>query len=247
MKIAFLLTLLLINLSATASNPIIAVATNFNHAMSSIISSFEREYNITIDVSYGSTGSLYSQILNGAPYDAFFSADSKTIDLLTEKDLVVKDSSFIYANGELSFICRKCDLSLGWKNVLTNQDGSISIANPKLAPYGLSALKALESLDEFSKIKDRIVYGTNISQAYQYVESGNIPFGLISKSLVIAGKVDTSRYQDIGEDLYPQIKQSAVILKRTKSLKTVNKFMEFMKSKKTLLLIKSHGYKEVGP
>lgn len=242
MKSLFLLLIFLISFKSTANNPVIAVATNFNHAMNSLVNVFESRYKIKIDISYGSTGSLYSQILNGAPFDAFFSADTKTVNLITNKGLALNSSKYIYALGSLAFICKACEGQMKWNEILDTHSGKISIANPKIAPYGYAAIESLEKVAIYSKVKDRIVYGTNVGQAFQYVESGNIPFGLVAYSLVIAGKLDQSQYQKVNNLLYSPIEQSAVILKRTKNMHAMKLFFNFLGSDEAFNLIKSYGY-----
>ncbi|WP_372656077.1 molybdate ABC transporter substrate-binding protein [Halobacteriovorax sp.] len=243
MKLLSLVLILLFSLKVSADSPTIAVATNFNHAMNSIVNSFEDKYKIKIQVSYGSTGSLYAQILNGAPFDAFFSADTKTIDLILDNELGLENSPFIYAMGTLAFICNSCPKEKLWSDTLRTTSGKIAIANPKLAPYGQAAKEALGKLKKTSKIDERLVYGSNVGQAFQFVESGNIPFGLVAHSLAVAGKINKERYQIISKKLYTPIEQSAVILKRTKNLNSMKTFFNYLKSDEVSSIIKKFGYK----
>ncbi len=242
MKFFFFSLIFLSQISVTAKVPTIAVATNFNHAMNSIVEKFERKYKKKIQVSYGSTGSLYSQITLGAPFDAFFSADTKTIDLLIKEDIGIKETKISYALGSLVFLCEKCPRPFDWREVIAKSDSKIAIANPKLAPYGQAANEVVESLRGSSSVRERFVFGSSIGQAFQFIRTGNIPFGFVAKSLVIADHMDKSKYQEISKKLYTPIEQGAVILKKTKLLKEVELFFSFLESKEVREIILNNGY-----
>jgi molybdate transport system substrate-binding protein len=239
----FLFLFLSINSLAADSVPTIAVASNFNHAMDSLVNLFEKERGHKIRVSYGATGSLYSQIVRGAPFDAFFAADKRTIELLIKENIAIGSSQFIYAVGSLVFICDKCSKPLDWNRSIRDSSSMISIANPELAPYGRATSEVLET-QKIKGISKRIVYGSSVGQAYQFIRTKNMSLGFVSESLVIADKVRKDSFQIISKSLYSPILQSAAILKKGTGEPVVQKFFKFLKSSKAIEIIKSSGYSE---
>jgi len=230
------------NLSIEAS-PLIAVASNFSHTMKEIVKLYEREHGVQLQISLGSTGSLYSQIRNGAPFDAFFSADTATVEKLSGDKLTIDSSRFTYASGKIAFICPSCKRVENWKDLARSLKGKVAIANPKLAPYGRAAKQALVKNDLFNDVASKLVYGNNIGSTYQYIRTGNSSSGFVAKSLLIADKVDTNTYQEISESDYDPIEQECIILKRSKFKNEMKHFFIFLKSKKVKDMIKTFGYK----
>ena len=207
------------------------------------MSLFEKESSSKIRISYGATGSLYSQIVLGAPFDAFFAADKKTVELLIKENLAIEETHFIYAVGSLVFLCSKCSRPLNWSLSIRNSSSMISIANPKLAPYGRAASEVLGS-QNFKNINKRIVYGSSIGQAYQFIRTKNSSLGFVSESLVIADKINKNSFQVIPKGLYKPIFQSAVILKKGTNNLVIKRFFNFLKTNKAIEIIKSSGYSE---
>lgn len=243
MKLLLILTVSFFNLAAAANSPTIAVASNFSHTMNEVVKLFKETNGHSINISYGPSGGLYSQVINGAPFDAFFSADSLSIEKLDEKGLVVSSSKFIYAIGSLVYLCKKCNHNIEWSKLLNSSKEKVAIANPDTAPYGRASVESLNSLSIFNQVKPRIVYGNNIVQTFQFILSNNIPSGIVAKSLVMASKIDNDKYQELSKSLHSPITQEAAILKRSGHKDTLKKFFNFFKSSKVKEVILRNGYK----
>jgi len=183
-----------------------------------------------------STGILYNQIKHGAPFDLFLSADSERALLIEEASQGVAGTRFTYAQGRLAFWVPA--LKKVTEQTLKNYKQRLAIANPKLAPYGLAAKQALQSLrlwQQFSYIQ-----GANISQTYQFIDSGNIKAGLVAYSLLLQN--NESGYYLLPEDSYLPILQQGVLLTNASDKKVVLEFINYLKSDSVQALIREKGY-----
>lgn len=211
----------------------VAVASNFTFPMKQIARHFRQETGIELITSSGSTGTLYAQISNGAPFDVFLSADAIRPMLLVEKGLAVKESLMTYMYGQL--ILWGNDRQTADDNnpdgclARLKQSGRLAIANPRTAPYGLAAMESLQKLGLWEKIKPRIVYGNNIVHTFQFVDTGNADFGIVALSeyLRLAKDRPGCTWRIPGKYHAP-IKQKAVILKRAEKNTNTVKFMTFL-------------------
>lgn len=232
--------------SSFAGSVNIAVASNFTNVMKVICAKYERETGEKILLSFGSTGKLYAQVKNGAPYDAFFSADEERADLLVNEGLALKSSRFVYARGRIALF--SLDLKVEKEAMVILQKGEFdffAIANPSTAPYGSAAAEALKSLGVYQKIKKKIVYGENISQAFQFISTGNAKLGVVALSQLLDSKssmFNKGEYYILKSSLHSPIDQAAVILKNTKRTKEINQFMMYLKSEKAQKIISNYGY-----
>ena len=202
----------------------VAAAADLKFALDEIVADFQKAHtNDTIKVTYGASGNLSSQIENGAPFDVFLSADVQLPKRLIEKKLAVEDSLFPYAIGHVVLWVRNespLDVSKrGSEALLDPSVRKIAIANPQHAPYGRAAEAALKSLGIYDKIADKLVFGENVSQTAQFVQSGAADAGLIALSLAISPKMkNAGRYWEVPANAYPKLEQAGVILSRTQSL-----------------------------
>lgn len=223
----------------------VAVASNFIGPMKALIKEFESQTNHKVKASYGSSGKIYAQILHGAPYDLFFSADQDKPKKLEEKGLAVKGSRFTYAQGKL-LVCTKRETSLTGE-VLKDQleagrFSKLAMANPKLAPYGKASLEVLNKLGLEDEAKTKLIMGENIAQAFQFVTTKNAELGFIAASQVVT-KTDQDIYcWDIPQTHYQSINQDVIQLKRSQSKPAVCLFMKFMSSMQSKDKIRSFGY-----
>jgi len=224
------LALLLPN-QAYANELRVAVASNFKSTAQKLATQFEEETGHKVTLISGSTGSLYSLISHGAPYDIFLSADSQRPQKLVEDNLAYPDSQFVYAVGQLAYWSPNQE-KLTQNNLvslLKNQTSKLALANPRLAPYGLSTSKYLDLKGLSKHVKSRLVTGNNITQTLQFIYSGNAQSGFVSYSeLLNAGIKD--HFILLDPKSYPAINQQAVILRRTKELATAQEFMTFIKT-----------------
>jgi len=222
----------------------VAVASNALAAVNVISSAFENKTGHTVVVSSGSTGKLYAQIINGAPFDVFLAANEREPKKLEQSSLIVPNSRFTYALGKL--VAWSADGSLlqtdDIKNVLVSKSVKrIAIANPKIAPYGLAAQQVLQKLGIWNSLQSKIIRGENVSQTYQFAVTNNAQVGFIAKSQ-IQGHAKGS-YWEVPQQMYAPIRQQGVLLLRSQHEHTALEFIDFMKSDSgKKILIEQFGY-----
>ncbi|MCG6932030.1 MAG: molybdate ABC transporter substrate-binding protein [Gallionella sp.] len=237
-------------LCALMSSPVFAagvnaaVASNFSAPMKQIAALFEQQSGDTIKLSFGSTGKFYAQIRGGAPFDVFIAADTATPQRLDQAGLTVNGSRFVYALGKLVLWSAQPNFVDDKGRVLRNGDyEKLAIADPKLAPYGMAAKQTLEKLAMWNSIRDKLVMGENITQAYQFVATGNAELGFVALSQVMRdGKVSAGSSWLVPPDMYRPIRQSAVLLAVAKDKPAAQAFLDFMKNDKAAAVIRSYGY-----
>jgi molybdate transport system substrate-binding protein len=222
----------------------IAAASDLAVVMKDLVPAFEKRTAYTARVSFGSSGSFYSQILNGAPFDIFLSADTDYPRRLIAAGVADSESLYVYAVGRLVLWApaKSSEIQRDGLNVLVQPYiRKLAIANPEHAPYGRAAVAALRQAGIYEQIERKLVLGENVSQAAQFVESGNAEAGLISASLVLAMKATTS-YVELKPGSYPAIEQAAVITSSTKNKAGADAFLAFLKSEQGRELLYAHGF-----
>ncbi|GAA0415579.1 molybdate ABC transporter substrate-binding protein [Cocleimonas flava] len=236
-----LIVLITSSASAKADEILIAVASNFKSPIAEIARKFEEETNHKVTLIYGSTGRHYAQIKNGAPFDAFFSADSHRPELLEKEGLIVPGSRFTYALGKVVLWSPQDDLIDQNGSVLSHgRFKRIAMAHPKLAPYGKAAYEVLSNKGVWDAVKTKVVRGENIGQTFQFVKSANAQLGFVAYSqLKQMNDTITGTYWDIPQSLYSQITQQAVILKNNQATRD---FISMMKSASSHSIIHRFGY-----
>ncbi|MCC6546120.1 molybdate ABC transporter substrate-binding protein [Candidatus Sumerlaeota bacterium] len=226
--------------NAGEKKALIAVASNFTETARELAVAFEAETSGTIQFSFGSTGKHFSQIENGAPFDAFLSADAERPRLLKEKGKAVDGVVFTYAMGRLALWSSSGILSGGGENFLrAGEFKRLAIAKPELAPYGAAAKKVLIGMNMWDKVQARLVYGDNISQTFQFVETGNADFGFVAWSQVKELKQPRGSSWQVPARLHDPIAQDAILLTDNK---VARDFLKFMQSPKGKQIIEAHGY-----
>ena len=225
----------------------VAVASNFYSTIKVIAEHFELKTASSSGQQHkvilipGSSGKHYAQIINGAPFDIFFSADTERARLLEQEGRVDSGTRFTYALGKLvlwSPIDNYVDLQ---GKVLNKKDFRyLAIANPKLAPYGKSAEEVLKSLKIWSNLKGRLVRGENIAQTFQFVSSGNAKLGFVAHSQIRSPDHTTGgSFWEVPQSIYRPIEQQAVLLKDSA---LAREFLSFVKSDESLSIIYESGY-----
>ncbi|WP_417831355.1 molybdate ABC transporter substrate-binding protein [Terasakiella sp.] len=208
----------------------VAVAANFSVPLKEIAKAFQMETGHEALVSVGSTGKLYTQIANGAPFDVFLAADQKRPRLAEENGLAVMGSRFTYAMGKLALYPASSP------DVLTQGDlVRLAVANPKTAPYGQAAVETLQSLKLFSLVKDKLVYGENIAQTYQFVATQNVDVGFVALSQV----VDKPDKWIVPAHYYQPIAQDCVLVKDSPAARA---FVDFLKGETARAITTRYGY-----
>lgn len=226
---------------AGAGEARVAVAANFETAAQALGRAFEARSADRVEFSFGATGALYAQIVNGAPFDAFFAADIERPRKLVERDLTTDDGRFTYALGRLVLWSKQSGLVDGEGAVLRG-DGfkHLAIANPKLAPYGRAAQQTLAHMGLWQALQPRLVRGQSIAQAHRYVASGNAELGFVALSQVTRPDLPEvgSRWR-VPAELYQPIEQQAVLLSDAPA---ATAFAAFSRSDIGRRIIRAHGY-----
>jgi molybdate transport system substrate-binding protein len=179
--------------NAFAAQTNVAVAANFTEAVKEISALFQQETGHEAVLSFGSSGQFYTQITQDAPFQVFLSADDERPKKLVADGLGVADSRFTYAIGKLVLWSRNADLVKGEQTLKANAFSKLSIANPTAAPYGAAAVETLKALRIYDQVQPKIVQGNSISQAFQFVDTGNAELGFVALSQ-LAGNSSGSRW-----------------------------------------------------
>ena len=236
----------LISTITSAGEIRVAVASNFYPAIKEIALQYELKttslaQNHKVILIPGSSGKHYSQILNGAPFDVFLSADSLRPSLLERKELSEKNSRFTYAIGRLVLWSPKNNLEVNIETLFQKNFRFLAIANPKIAPYGIAAKDALTSLSLWKDIQEKIIRGENIAQTFQFVDSGNAKLGFVSYSQLVNPNYPVEgSFWEVPQNLYRPIEQQAVLLKNSELGKD---FLAFLQTEKSLNIITKNGYR----
>ena len=222
----------------------IATAANFREPMEEISRLFMKENPaIAVRCVYGSSGNLYQQIANHAPFDIFFSADTGYVYSLYKAG-ITDGPPQIYAVGQLVLWSLSKDVSEGVSSVTSTQIKKIAIANPQLAPYGKSAMQCLQYFDLYDRVKNKLVLAENIAQTAQFASTGNSDAGFLAMSQLRSKAIQhKGSYFVVPTESYSPIKQGAVILKNKENEAVSLKFMDFMSSEKVKAIILAYGYK----
>lgn len=215
----------------------IAVAANFTAVAENLAELFEAESGHEAVLSFGSTGQLYAQITQAAPFDVFLAADLSRPERAIADGFAVEGSLFVYAEGRLALYGPGRDLGDGVA-ALSHDFSRLAIADPEAAPYGLAAMETLTALDLLETVTPRLVQGENIAQTLQFVESGNAELGFVAASQVL-GKGDQWL---VPATLHGPISQGAVLLDAGADNVAAIAFLDFLKSEAAVAVIETAGY-----
>jgi molybdate transport system substrate-binding protein len=255
-SLALLLTASLLTVPApgTASEArsiSVAAAANMKPAFEEIAKLFQaRNPGVEVKSTFGSSGAFVNQIANGAPFDLFLSADAEYPGKVVELGLA-EGGSFTYAYGKLVVWVpkdSKPDLEAQGLGALADPTiQKIAIANPDVAPYGRAARAALEKAGVLESVKARLVLGQNVSQAAQFVQSGNAQAALLPLSLVkVPPLSEQGRTWIVPSDLYPKVEQAGVVIKGTKQLALARELAAFMLGDAARGVLARYGYELPG-
>jgi molybdate transport system substrate-binding protein len=233
--------------SASAQEITLAAAADLTAALPDIAAKYKQQTGQEVKLTFGASGNLTTQIRNGAPFDIFFSADEDYPNQLIEAGLAEKNTLYRYAVGRLVLWVPNdspLDLpKLGMQVLLDPAMKKISIANPQHAPYGRAAEAALRHFGIYDQVSPRLVLGENVSQAAQFVESGNAQAGLIALSHALAPAMKSKgRYWTVSLDAYPTLNQAAIVLSNSKQKEAARKFLEFVRSPEVTSLLQNYGF-----
>lgn len=217
----------------------VAVAANFTAAMKEIAKDFEKATGHSTQVSFGSTGKLYTQIENGAPFEVFLAADQKRPKMLAEEGKATGE--FTYAVGKLVLWSADPDMIQDSGKVLSRGDfAKLAIANPKTAPYGAAAIDVMKSLAVDQMLEPKLVQGDNIAQTYQFVATKNAELGFVAKAQIALDASGSS--WEVPQDLYSPIRQDAVLLEKGENNPAATALIDYLKSDAAKAVIEKYGY-----
>lgn len=226
-----------------AGNLALAVAANFTDTTASLVETFEAATGHQVTASFGSTGKLYAQIRNGAPFDVFMAADAQRPQLLESDGMAVPGSRFTYARGKLVLWSPETAAFLSPIAYLNEQPFSrLAIANPKTAPYGLAAQQVLEHLELWSPLQPKLVRGDSIAQTFQFIASGNAQAGLVALAQVQAWPNQDGTLWRIPQSYYAPIDQQAILLERGADNAAARDWLAFLQSPEAVVIIQDYGY-----
>ena len=230
---------------SSAEGVLVAVAANFASVVERMEPVFEAETGHDLRILSASTGKLYAQIVNGAPFDVLLAADQLSSAKLVEAKLAVATSRRTYATGRLVLWSRDPErIASDGRETLRRADfRRLALANPDLAPYGVAARETLRALGLFDVLRERLVMGENIGQAYALVATGNAEMGFIamSQSNTTPATLRGSLWV-VPESLYTPIRQDVVLLARARENPAALAFLEYLESKAARELIRESGY-----
>jgi molybdate transport system substrate-binding protein len=218
---------------------IVVASSSLSKAFDELTKIYTTKNRAVVITSYDATTNIAKQIENGAPFDVFASADTEAIVKLRKEGLIVTESEKIFARGSL--ILWSPSLQIKSIEDLTNQNITrIALANPEIAPYGRAAVETLKQKNLYEQVKDKIIYGQNVTQVKQYAETENVDVGFVPLSLV---KDEQGTKIEIDEKLHQPLENSIVILKDSKQQKAAQRFLDFVLSEEGKAILKKYGYK----
>ena len=239
-----LLVLTAFCLQVQAADIHVAVAANFTAPMQKIAQSFEQASGHKVLLSFGSTGNLYAQIKNGAPFQMFLSADDETPAKLENEGLAIASTRFVYATGKLVLWSAQPNFVDDQGSILKSQRFQyLAIANPRLAPYGVAAVETLNKLGVLQAVQPKFVQGENIAQTYQFVVSGNAPLGFVALSQVmVEGKITKGSAWLVPAHLHAPLRQEAIVLQKGKDNAAVSALFNHLRSDNAKQVMRAYGY-----
>ncbi|MFC3685244.1 molybdate ABC transporter substrate-binding protein [Hydrogenophaga luteola] len=230
--------------AAHAAEAQVAIAANFAEPIKAIAAVLQKTTGHTLKISTGASGAIYTQIRNGAPFDAFLSADNERPELLEKDGLAQPGTRFTYATGKLVLWSVRPGRVDAQGAVLKAADlGKVAYANPKTAPYGAAALQVLDKLGLKEAITPKLVQGESIGQAFNFVKTGNADVGFVAMSQVLeGGTLKEGAMWVIPQTHYDPIRQDAVLLKRGADNEAAKALFKLLQSPNIRDLIRSYGY-----
>ncbi len=242
------LLVLLFCASAHADPLRIAVASNFQVTFEELVAAYSKQSSDQIEGTYGATGALFTQIVNGAPFAALFSADGNRTEQLVANGRAKATSRFVYAIGRLALWTPGAP-SQSPSEWLTDPQHRIAIADPLNAPYGLAAKETLTSMKLWEQAQPQLVTGSSVAQAMQFVESKSAAGGFVAQAQLIAhykGKPPSADAWLVPLNMHSPIVQEAVVL-NTPAAERAQAFLTFVASDAGRALIEANGYAVLAP
>ena len=242
---AILVSTAMAGLPARAEEALVAVAANFAEVIAELKPAFERASGHRLQSTTGSTGKLYAQIKEGAPFHVLLSADASTPKRMEKERIAISGSRFTYAIGKLTLWSadRGRIGSDGAAALKASDVRHIAIANPDLAPYGVAARETLQSLGLWDTLRSKIVMGQNIGQTHSMVATGNAQLGFLALSAILSPREKSQGNRwEVPQNLFTPIRQDAVLLNAGAKNEAAMAFMRFLKTPEARAVIERYGY-----
>jgi len=241
-----LLCIVLFSACTHAQTLRIAAASDLQFVLPDLAAQYEKQSDVKLAATYGSSGNFVAQIQNGAPFDLFLSADDAYPRTLVKAGFADAESLVIYAQGYLVIWLppdSPLDLTArGFRTLLDPRIQRIAIANPEHAPYGRAAVVAMREAGLYEQLKSKLVLGENISQAAQFVQSGSAQAGLIARSLALSPAMKSGKRYELSGWHFPPLWQAAVVLKSSTNKDVAKAFLEFLKTPEARAIFERCGY-----
>jgi molybdate transport system substrate-binding protein len=222
----------------------IAAAADLQPVLPALVQEFEKDTHAKVEVSYASSATLATQILNGAPYDLFLAANRAFPQKIVDAHLALESQPVTYARGELVLWARHGILRgrLSMQSLTDPSVRRVAVANPVHAPYGAAAMAAIHSLGLTAALQPKLVFAENIAQAAQYGQSGNADCAMISKTIAITPSLQRAgRFISVPQSSYPPIEQGAVVIRKAAESQLAVSFLRFMQSSDARRMLNERG------
>jgi molybdate transport system substrate-binding protein len=225
----------------------VVAAADLSAALQEVAANYEKRTGVVVKLSFGASGALTQQIQNGAPFDVFFSADMDYPRQLIAGGQAESATLYRYAVGRLVlWVPKNSPLDVEPKGIDVLLDPSvkkISIANPQHAPYGRAAVSTLKHYGLYEKISERLVLGENVSQAAQFVESGNAQAGFVALAHAIAPAMQgKGKYWVVPAEAYPPLDQGVVLISHSAHPQEAAAFLEYVKAAEGAAVLRRYGF-----
>jgi molybdate transport system substrate-binding protein len=237
---AFVALVTSLTAQAQAAQTRVAVAANFTEPAKEIAALFKQKTGHEAVLIFGASGAFFAQITNGAPFEVFLSADTERPKAAVDGGFALPDSLFTYAIGKLVLWSRMIDVTNGEAALKAGNFSKLSIANPVAAPYGTAAIETMQALGVYDALKPKIVQGNSIAQAFQFIDTRNAEVGFVALSQLY-GLTAGTRWE-VPQNLYPPIRQDAVLLKTGADSEASKAFLAFLKGPEARAIIERFGY-----
>jgi molybdate transport system substrate-binding protein len=226
----------------------VAAAADLRYALDEVCAAYRAQNpNVDVQAIYGSSGNIYSHISNKAPYDVFLSADVEYVRRLAREGFVDPGEVFVYAVGRIVVWAPASSpldvAALRMRALAADSVKHVAIADPQHAPYGRAAEAAMRSAGVYDAAAPKLVYGENIAQTLEFVESGAADVGIVALSLALAPQAAAKgKFWEVPLDAYPRLEQGGAVLKSSKSPEAARAFVHFLRSGKGAETLRRYGF-----
>jgi molybdate transport system substrate-binding protein len=230
-------------LNSTSAELKVAVASNFVNTAKLLVDEYRRQTSHQVVIVTGSSGKLFAQLSQGAPFDIFLSADSEKPEALVKLGFAQQSSLFTYAIGRLALWSKDPQyLPLSGLTLHANFSGKVVIANPKLAPYGVAAQQVLKKIGALTSAQKSLIKVESVGQAFWVVNTGNASLGFVAWSQLLQEAQPQRSYWLVPESMHDPLVQQAVVISASNNKFLAQDFAKFIQSTYARQLILSHGY-----